>query len=433
MLIIGGGLAGAEAAWRLASFGFKVRLLEMRPLKFTPAHQTDLLAELVCSNSLRAESPESAVGLLKEEMTRLGSLVMAAAKATRVAAGKALAVDRLAFSQFITNRLTGLSEIELVRAEAIEIPKEGPAILATGPLTSEALAQRLAALTGQANLHFYDAIAPIVEADSIVLKHAFWASRYAEPETEADYLNCPLTEAEYDRFYKALLAAPQIKPRPFEEARYFEGCLPIEVMAERGRQTLLFGPLKPVGLTDPATGRQPFAVVQLRKEDQAGRYLSLVGFQTRLTQPAQKEVFRLIPALKEAVFVRLGSVHRNTFVQGPAVLNPDLSLKARPEVFLAGQITGVEGYVESAACGLLAGEFVRQRLLGQAFSPPPAQTALGALLGHATSSPAKDFQPSNIHFGLFLPLGQKIPRRHRHLAYAKRAREALEAWLVARG
>jgi len=433
VVVIGGGLAGVEAAWRLARAGLAVRLVEMRPLRTTPAHQTDRLAELVCSNSLRAEAPTSAVGLLKEEMSRLDSLVMAAALETRIQAGRALAVNREAFSQQVTERLLALDKVELVRTEVESVPAEGPAVLASGPLTSEPLAADLAGLTGLGNLHFYDAIAPIVEADSVDLSRAFWASRYADPAQEADYLNCPLDREEWAAFYRALLAGDKVPAREFEEARYFEGCLPIEVMAERGEQTLLFGPMKPVGLVDPRTGQRPFAVVQLRKEDQAGRYLNLVGFQTRLTHPAQKQVFRLIPALEGAVFARLGSVHRNTFVCGPEVLNPDLSLKARPGVWLAGQITGVEGYVESAACGLLAGEFVRQNLTGRPFAPPPAETALGALLRHATAAPAKGFQPSNVHFGLFPPLQGRVPKKLRGQAYLERARPVLAAWLAEAG
>ncbi len=428
--IIGGGLAGAEAAWRLARAKVSVRLKEMRPQATTPAHQSGLLAELVCSNSLRAVSPFSAVGLLKEEMARLDSLVMKAALATRVPAGKALAVNRMDFARSITAWLQERVEVSLIREEVRRIPDSGLVILATGPLTAAALAQDLAQATGQENLHFYDAIAPIVEADSLDMSRAFWASRYAAPDQEAHYLNCPLSEAEYERFYEALMAAEKVPAREFEEPRYFEGCLPIEVMAQRGRQTLLFGPLKPVGLVDPSTGQRPFAVVQLRREDEAGQFLNLVGCQTKLTHEAQKEVFRLIPALREAVFARLGSVHRNTFVRGPEVLNPDLSLKARPEVFLAGQVTGVEGYVESAACGILAAEFVGQRLAGRAFWPPPPETALGALLGHVTSRASKGFQPSNVHFGLFSALGRRLPKKERGRVYAQRARQALDGWLA---
>jgi len=432
VLVIGGGLAGVETAWRLARAGFPVRLKEMRPGKTTPAHTTAHLAELVCSNSLRAEAPTSAVGLLKEELARMGSLVMAAAQAHRVPAGKALAVEREGFAREVTERLLALELVELVQGEAVELPRPGqtPTALATGPLTSPSLAQSLAHLTGERNLHFYDAIAPIVETASVDQSKAFWASRYADPALEADYLNCPLDQEEYHRFHLALMAGERVPLRDFEEAAFFEGCLPIEVMAERGESTLAFGPMKPVGLVDPRTGRRPFAVVQLRKEDPAGEYLNLVGFQTRLKHAAQKEVFRLIPGLEGARFARMGSVHRNTFVQGPKVLATDLSLRKRTDLFLAGQLSGVEGYVESAAAGLLVGEFIRQRLAGEAFNPPPRETALGALLAHPTASPAKRFQPSNINFSLFLPLEGRVPKRERPLAYLARAREALDRWLA---
>ncbi len=430
--IIGAGLAGVEAAWRLAQAGIAVEVLEMRPQVQTPAHRTGLLAELVCSNSFRAQSSESAVGLLKEEMAGLDSLVISSALAHQVPAGKALAVDRTAFAQEITERIGGHPLITLTRALVRSIPpaSDQPLILAAGPLAGQGLAADLMELTGEQNLHFYDAIAPIVEADSVDLEVAFWASRYADPGEEADYLNCPMTEEEYKNFYKALMGADKVPLHSFEKIKYFEGCLPIEVMAERGEKTLSFGPLKPVGLVDPRTGQRPYAVVQLRKEDREGRYLNLVGFQTKLTHPAQEQVFRLIPGLGKAVFARLGSIHRNTFVRGPEVLTPDLSLKARPDVFLAGQISGVEGYVESAACGILAGEFVRQRVRSGAFSPPPLQTALGALLNHCTQAPAKRFQPSNINFSLFPALETRMPKKERPRAYLVRAREAFGTWVA---
>lgn len=428
--IVGGGLAGAEVAWRLARAGIGCVVREMRPGHNTPAHSSEYLAELVCSNSLRAENPTSAIGLLKEEMASLDSIVMAAALQTRVPAGKALAVDREAFARLITERLTEHPLIEIQRTLVETIPESGesPLVLASGPLTAEPLAEDLAKLTGQEHLHFYDAIAPIVEADSIDLSVAFWASRYADPDEEADYLNCPLSEEEYRRFYTALMAAERVPLRDFEKPKYFEGCLPIEVMAERGEKTLTFGPLKPVGLTDPRTGERPFAVIQLRREDNEGKYLNLVGFQTKLTHSAQKEVFRLIPGLENASFARLGSIHRNTFVCGPEVLAGDLSLKNRPDVFLAGQVSGVEGYLESAGSGLLVGEFIRQRLTGQSFNPPPPESALGALMGHVTRGRVKNFQPSNINFSLFTPLGQKLPKKARPEAYRERAREAFAGW-----
>ncbi len=428
--IIGGGLAGTETAWRLAQAGMRAEILEMRPVISTPAHQTGLLAELVCSNSLRAEAPTSAVGLLKEEMTGLDSLVMAAALKHRIPAGKALAVDREAFAQEITKRVAEHPLITLTRIQVRTLPEPGsqPLVVAAGPLAGEGVTEALVQLTGEKNLHFYDAIAPIVEADSINHEIAFWASRYADPEEEADYLNCPLNEEEYKAFYRALMEADKVPLRSFEKVKYFEGCLPIEVMAERGEKTLSFGPLKPVGLVDPRTGERPHAVVQLRKEDRHGRYLNLVGFQTKLTRPAQEKVFRTIPGMEEAVFARLGSIHRNTFVCGPEVLAPDMSLRSRPDVLLAGQISGVEGYVESSASGILAGEFIRQRIMGTPFTPPPPETALGAILGHCTLAPVKRFQPSNINFSLFPALEKRLPKKERPGAYMERARAAFKAW-----
>ena len=326
--------------------------------------------------------------------------------------------------------VAGQPEVELIRGEITDLTAiDRPAIVAAGPLASDELTRSLAALTGDDQLHFYDAIAPIVEADSVDPDKSYWASRWADPAEEADYLNCPMTEDEYNRFYDALMAADKVEARDFEKPKYFEGCLPIEIMAQRGRKTLAFGPLKPVGLADPRTGEQAHAVVQLRREDAAGTYLNLVGFQTKLTHAAQLEVFRLIPALAKANFERLGSIHRNTFVNGPRTLNPDLSLKAAPDIFLAGQITGVEGYLESAACGLLAGEFLDHRLNGQPFDPPPPVTALGALVGYVAKNPTKKFQPSNVHFGLFPPLEKRLPKRQRGQAYADRAAEAMERWL----
>ena len=430
--IVGGGLAGVEAAWRLAQAGIGVEIAEMRPGTMTPAHTTGDLAELVCSNSLRAEAPTSAVGLLKEEMAALGSLVMASAQKHRVPAGKALAVDRNAFAREITALIQNHPLITLERTEVTTLDQalDQPLILAAGPLASKAVTDFILGVTGEDNLHFYDAIAPIVEADSVNMEIAFWASRYADPKEEADYLNCPLSQEEYETFYQALMEAPKVPLHSFENIKYFEACLPIEVMAERGPKTLSFGPLKPVGLVDPRTGEQPYAVVQLRKEDRGGRFLNLVGFQTKLTHPAQERVFRLIPGLEDASFTRLGSIHRNTFVRGPEVLNPDLSLKKRPNIYLAGQISGVEGYVESAASGILAGEFVRQRILGREHNPPPAETALGAILNHCTSALAKRFQPSNVNFSLFPALEGRRPKRERPQAYMERARESLRVWLA---
>jgi methylenetetrahydrofolate--tRNA-(uracil-5-)-methyltransferase len=398
----------------------------MKPGKFSPAHQSPFLGELVCSNSLRAEALESAVGLLKEEMRRLDSLIMAAAAATRVPAGKCLAVDRQAFAAYITRALEGLPGVSIVREEMVEIPADRPTIVATGPLTSEPLAAALSRLTGQEHLHFYDAIAPIVFAESLDRSRIFQASRYGAGE---DYLNCPLTEAEYALFYRELLAAEQVPLKPFEEPRYFEGCLPIEVMAARGYLTPVHGPLKPVGLTDPRTGRPPFAVVQLRAENREGTLYNLVGFQTKLKYPEQKRVFRLIPGLERAEFARLGSIHRNTFIRSPGRLSPFLNFLAHPQVFLAGQISGVEGYVESAAMGLLAGINAARLARARPLVTPPRATALGALIYHLTNTATKDFQPMNVNFGLFPPLPEPTPKKARGAAHAARALHELGEWL----
>ncbi len=425
--IIGGGLAGSEAAWQAARRGVRVRLFEMKPRKFSPAHSSPLLGELVCSNSLRAEATESAVGLLKEEMRRLHSLIMAAAAATRVPAGKALAVDRDAFAAFISRALEAEPLVAIVREEVADLEFSGPAVVATGPLTSEPLAAALGRLTGQEHLHFYDAIAPIVAADSLDHTRIFRASRYGAGE---DYLNCPLSEEEYAAFYRELMAAEQVPLKPFEEPRYFEGCLPIEVMAARGYLTLAHGPMKPVGLIDPATGRQPFAVVQLRAENREGSHYNLVGFQTKLKYGEQARVFRLIPGLERAEFMRLGSIHRNTFVHAPGLLSPYLNFLKQPQLFLAGQISGVEGYVESAAMGLLAGINAARLALGRELAAPPRATAHGALVHHLTNTETRDFQPMNVNFGLFPPLPGRLPKKLRGAAYAERALTELEEWLV---
>ena len=424
--IVGGGLAGSEAAWQAARRGVRVRLFEMKPRKFSPAHQSPLLGELVCSNSLRADSRESAVGLLKEEMRRLDSLIMAAAAATRVPAGKALAVDRGEFAAYITRVLESEPLIEIIREEVAAPDPEATSIIATGPLTSDPLAEALARLTGQQHLHFYDAIAPIVAAESIDLNKAFRASRYGAGD---DYLNCPFSETEYATFYQALTSAEQAPLKAFEKPRYFEGCLPVEIMAARGYQTLLFGPMKPVGLVDPRTGRQPFAVVQLRSENREGTLYNLVGFQTKLKYGEQERVFRLIPGLEHAEFVRLGSIHRNTFIRSPGILSAHLNFLRYPRIFLAGQISGVEGYVESAAMGLLAGINAARQLRSRPLITPPRETALGALIGHLTNTATKDFQPMNVNFGLFPPLAGRIPKKLRGAAYAERALEALEGWM----
>ena len=425
--IIGGGLAGCEAAWQAARRGVRVRLYEMKPHKYSPAHSSPRLGELVCSNSLRSETLGSAVGLLKEEMRRLGSLVLAAAEATRVPAGKSLAVDRDHFAAYLTRTLEQEPLVEIVREEVTELGPEQLTILATGPLTSEPLAQTLGDLTGQKHLHFYDAIAPIVYADSLDMNKIFRASRYGAGE---DYLNCSFTEVEYTRFYEALMTAEQVPLKSFEEPRYFEGCLPIEIMGARGYRTLTFGPLKPVGLIDPRTGEQPYAVAQLRAENREGTLYNLVGFQTKLTYPEQKRVFRLIPGLTNAAFARLGSIHRNTFIRSPGLLSPYLNFYQHPNLFLAGQISGVEGYVESSAMGLLAGINAACRTRGLPLLTPPPTTAHGALVAHLTNTATRDFQPMNVNFGLFPPLAERIPKKLRGAAYAERSLKALASWIM---
>lgn len=418
--IIGGGLAGSEAAWQLARQGVAVKLLEMRPHATTGAHHTDLLGELVCSNSLRAGSIENAVGLLKEEMRRLDSIIMRAADNTAVPAGGALAVDREDFSKYITYELERHPLVTLLRQEVTELPTEGVVIVASGPLTSPALASDLVQKLGEEYLAFFDAAAPIVTKDSIDMNHAFFASRY--DKGEAAYLNCPLTEEEYQRFYEELIAAVLQEVKGIDSGAYFEGCMPVEAMADRGRDTLLFGPLKPVGLVDPATGKRPFAVVQLRQDNKAGTLYNLVGFQTRLKWGEQKRVFSLIPALRNAEYVRYGVMHRNTFINSRRVLLPTLQWRKEPRVFFAGQLTGVEGYVESAASGLLAGINAGRFVKGNSpFTLPPA-TAHGALVHYITEESFSVFQPMNVTFGLFPPL-ERPPRdrKVRNRAYADRA------------
>ena len=431
--IVGGGLAGSEAAHQLARAGVAVQLLEMRPAARSPAHVSDGLAELVCSNSLRSDNPANAVGLLHEELRRLGSLVLTSADATRVPAGDALAVDRERFSRMITDRLERDPLVRVVRREVAALPA-GPelALVATGPLTAEPLAAEIAALAG-GRLHFYDAIAPIVLAESVDASIAYARSRYGKGGGD-DYLNLPLDESRYRAFVAALVAGEKVKPHAFEEPRYFEGCLPIEVMAERGPDALAYGPMKPVGLEDPRTGRRPFAVVQLRREDAEGTAHNMVGFQTRLTWPEQRRIFRTyVPGLANAEFVRLGQIHRNTFLEAPKVLAPDLSHRERPHLFFAGQIVGVEGYVESAACGLLAARAILDRLRGRPFRPPPPATALGALHRHVTGEahpPDYEYQPTNVVFALFPPLpGRHRGKEARKLAHAERARKEIATWL----
>lgn len=427
--VIGGGLAGSECAWQLARWGVEVCLCEMKPLRRSPAHLGDGLAELVCSNSFRSDNPESAVGLLHRELRRLGSLILRCADQHRVPAGDALAVDRGAFSAAVTQALSAEPRIRLIRGEVERVP-EGLVVIATGPLTSEALAADLAQRVGE-KLYFYDAIAPIVAADSIDLSVAFRMSRYGKGGGD-DYLNLPLSREEYLGFVAELRAAEKVRPHPFEEPRYFEGCLPIEVMAERGEEVLAFGPMKPVGLLDPRTGRRPDAVVQLRTEDRAGTAYNLVGFQTRLTWPEQRRIFRRLPGLGNAEFLRLGQIHRNTFIDSPRLLARDLSLSAEPRLYFAGQISGVEGYVESTASGLLVAQSVQARLAGRPFLPPPAGTALGALYRHVTGEAhpeGYEYQPSNIIFGLFPPLPGRAKKAEKRARYLARAQAALESWL----
>lgn len=426
--IIGAGLAGCEAAWQAAAEGFQVKLYEMKPLRFSPAHESENLAELVCSNSLRGAGMNNAVGCLKEELRRIGSLFIEAADATAVPAGGALAVDREEFSAYISQKIAAHPQIELIREEVTSLPTKEPVILASGPLTSADLSTELAKLTGSEHLYFYDAIAPIIEADSIDYSIAWRASRY--DKGGADYLNCPLNKEEYETFVQALLDADKVAGREFEKLVHFEGCMPIEEMAARGVQTLSFGPMKPVGLDDPRTGRWPHAVIQLRQDNKHASLYNLVGFQTRLTYPEQQRIFRTIPGLQNAKFARLGSMHRNTFVNAPSCLTSTLQLRAAPHICLAGQISGVEGYVESAACGLLAGIFTSYRLRGEQEPLPPKETALSALLTHLSEADAENFQPMNVNYGLFPPLAldRKMKRADRRLAMAARALDALPDW-----
>ncbi len=431
--VVGGGLAGCEAAFQLAERGAAVVLVEMKPHKRTPAQSGDGLAELVCSNSMRGAQLSNAVGLLKEELRRMGSLVMRCADATAVPAGGALAVDRERFSAEVTGAVRAHPRIDVVHREVTELPPERPVILATGPLTTDGLAGALVRELGEDSLAYYDAIAPIVSAESIDWDKVWKQSRYGKGEGEgADeaYVNCPFDAAQYRDFVAALVAAEKVPAREFESARYFEGCLPCEVMAERGERTLAFGPMKPVGLEDPRTGRRPFAVVQLRPEDAAASAYNLVGFQTRMKHAEQLRVFRMIPGLEQAEFLRLGSVHRNTFVDAPKHLDAAMQLRAVPGVYLAGQISGVEGYVESAAGGFVCALLLAQRLAGAALRPPPETTALGGILTHlARVQPS--YQPSNITWAHLPPLegtGKRLHKRERYQAMAERALADLERW-----
>jgi methylenetetrahydrofolate--tRNA-(uracil-5-)-methyltransferase len=428
VILIGAGLAGTEAAWQLAKRGARVILYEMRPQKLTPAHKTGFFAELVCSNSLRSKDLTNAVGLLKEELRRLGSIIMESADINQIPGGKALVVDREKFANFITEKLQNHPNIRLVCEEMTEIPTDRVVIVATGPLTSDPLAMSLAKLISEPFLHFYDAISPIVYAESIDWGKAFVADRYGEEE--GAYVNCPLTKEEYERFVQELLSAEKVPLHPFEEPKYFEGCLPIEVMAERGIETLRYGPMKPKGLIDPRTGKEPYAVVQLRPENAERTLYNMVGFQTKLKYHEQERVFRLIPGLEKAEFARYGSIHRNTFVNAPKVLTPYLQLKNYPNVFLAGQITGVEGYVESTAMGLVAGINAFRLIKGKDLVIPPPETAIGSLVHYLQFSNPKHFQPMNVNWGLFPEISgkRKLKKEEKIRALVERALKALEDW-----
>ena len=425
-MVIGAGLAGCEAAWQIAKRGGTVHLYEMKPHHYSPAHRSPLFAEMVCSNSFKSESLENASGVLKEEMKLLDSLILKAAKETRVPAGDSLAVDREAFSRRITEILETFADIEILRQEVSSIPEEGITLLATGPLTSEKLSQEIQKLAGGRHLFFYDALSPIITAESINLEKAFRASRYGKGGN--DYINCPMNEEQYDRFVEALNHAEKVFLRSFERRYLFEGCLPIEEMAERGRQTLAFGPLKPVGLVDPKTGKQPYAVVQLRQDDRFERLYNLVGFQTRLKYDEQRRVFQMVPGLERAEFVRYGSIHRNTFIDSPRLLMEPLHWRNRPQLFFAGQMTGVEGYMESAAMGLLAGINAWRYGAGKEPVVPPPTTAMGALIQYIIHSQAVPFQPMNINFGLFPLLGERSKGRKKRLLIAERALRDMERW-----
>jgi methylenetetrahydrofolate--tRNA-(uracil-5-)-methyltransferase len=421
--IIGGGLAGCEAAWQAASRGVSVTLYEMKPHRFSPAHVSPDLAELVCSNSLRSNSLENAVGLLKEELRRLGSLLMAAGEATRVPAGDALAVDRQAFASLITSRLEKREGLKIAREEVATIPDEGIVIVASGPLTSPALEETIRKMAGEEHLYFYDAIAPILDGDTLDMGVIFRASRYGEG---SDYLNCPMNPEEYFRFVEELGKGEKVPYREFEKPVHFEGCLPIEEMAERGRETLAYGPMKPVGLKNPRTGRTPYAVVQLRHEDSRGSAYNLVGFQTKLKWREQERIFRMIPGLEKARFLRFGSLHRNTFIHSPTLLEKTLQFKKDPRIFFAGQITGVEGYVESTAMGLLAGINAARMAKEEPLIIPPPTTAIGSLVHYITAPEVKHFQPMNVNFGLFPPLEGRLRGRDKKKAMGERALKDLE-------
>ena len=423
--VLGAGLAGSEAAWQLARRGIPVRLVEMKPEKMTPAHKSEYFAELVCSNSLRSDELSNAVGLLKAEMRRMGSLIMEAADRNRVAAGGALAVDREGFSRCVTEKLEAQENIEIVRKEATEIP-EGEVIVATGPLSSDAIAEKIAALCPDSDLHFYDAVAPIVTLESVDMESAFFASRY--DKGTADYVNCPMDRDEYLSFVRELVSAKEAEVHGFDDAGVFEGCMPVEVMARRGVDTLRYGPLKPVGLKDPRTGRENYAVVQLRRDNADGTLYNMVGFQTHLTWGEQRRVFSMIPALKNAEFVRYGVMHRNTYLNSPKLLDRYYRLRTQPRISFAGQMTGVEGYVESAASGMLVGIETAARVLGLPPADFPQETAIGALGLYISGGSVGEFQPMNINFGIVSPLGYRVKgKRNKNAEISKRSLEIIES------
>ena len=423
--VIGAGLAGSECAWQLAQRGIQVTLREMKPEKKTPAHETEYFAELCCSNSLRSDQLENAVGLLKEELRRLGSLILRCADATRVEAGGALAVDRHGFAALVTEKIRSHPNITVVPGEVTDIP-EGEVVIASGPLTSDALAERLQALLGaESDLHFYDAAAPLVSAESVDMDKAWMGSRY--DKGTADYVNCPMNEEEYDAFWQALTTAQEAEVHGFEDKMVFEGCMPVEVMARRGHDTLCYGPLKPRGLTDPRTGKEPYAVVQLRRDNADGTVYNLVGFQTHLRFPEQRRVFSMIPALHDAEFLRYGVMHRNTFLNSPRLLDRYYRLKKEPRIAFAGQMTGVEGYVESAASGFLVGVETARRLMGKPAVDFPQETAIGALGLYISNQSVTAFQPMNINFGIMPPLGYKVKgKRNKNAALSQRSLDIID-------
>jgi methylenetetrahydrofolate--tRNA-(uracil-5-)-methyltransferase len=428
--VIGAGLAGSEAAWQIARRGLHVQLHEMRPVRMTEAHQTGMFSELVCSNSLRNDSMETAVGVLKEELRRVQSLIIATADRVRVPAGSALAVDREEFARVITETLAAHPLIEIVRAEATALP-QGPTIVATGPLTSPAFGDALNQIVGERKLYFYDAIAPIVTSGSIDMNIAYMASRWGKGGE--DYINCPLDDARYTAFVAAVIAAAKVPAHVFEKQIYFEGCMPIEEIARRGPMTLAFGPMRPVGLAHPRTGEQPFAVVQLRQDDRAGLLYNMVGFQTKMTYPEQRRVLRMIPGLERAEFVRLGSLHRNTYIDSPRLLRPTLQFRGRDDLFLAGQMIGVEGYVESAAAGVLASINASRLVTGRELVVPPPETALGSLVAYITDVGRRDFQPMNANYGLMPDLKSRARGREKKIAMGARAVAAFEHWIDCNG